>query len=93
MVTGRVKKTTLSECRLPIHAFASLIIRSIIRKLLQLLNLKSDKNGTELQKGGAMHDRWFSDVILCLNKPYWLLHQGLCEHFLIFDAVRYTSTP
>lgn len=30
----------------------------------------------------------FSSLSLKLNKPYWLLHQGNCEHFLVFDQIR-----
>lgn len=60
----------------------------VASKLLHMLNLKPEKNGTALQKGVPMHDQLFSDLTICLNKPYWLLHQGLCEHFVVFDAIR-----
>lgn len=24
-----------------------------------------------------------------LNEPYWVLHQGNCEHFIVVDQIRY----
>ncbi|KAI0051895.1 hypothetical protein FA95DRAFT_1533835 [Auriscalpium vulgare] len=39
-------------------------------------------------KGPAMHETKFSSLSLRINKPYWLLHQGNCEHFLVVDQIR-----
>lgn len=33
-----------------------------------------------------------SSLSLKLNKPYWFLHQGNCEHFLVFDQIRSGSS-
>ncbi|TFY70618.1 hypothetical protein EVG20_g2385 [Dentipellis fragilis] len=41
-----------------------------------------------LQKGSTMHDTLFSSLTLRLNEPYWLLHQGNCEHFLVVEQIR-----
>ncbi|KAA1476043.1 hypothetical protein DENSPDRAFT_842924 [Dentipellis sp. KUC8613] len=43
---------------------------------------------TPLEKGSAMHDTLFSSLTLRLNEPYWLLHQGNCEHFLVVEQIR-----
>jgi len=38
--------------------------------------------------GSKMHDTLFSSLSLRLNHPYWLLHHGNCEHFLVIDQIR-----
>ncbi|KAI0066140.1 hypothetical protein BV25DRAFT_1905765 [Artomyces pyxidatus] len=40
------------------------------------------------KKGTKMHETTFSSLSVRLNEPYWLLHQGNCEHFLIIDQIR-----
>ncbi|KAH9960424.1 snRNA-activating protein of 50kDa MW C terminal-domain-containing protein [Russula dissimulans] len=35
-----------------------------------------------------MHDTLFSSLSLRLNEPYWLVHHGNCEHFLVVDQIR-----
>jgi hypothetical protein len=39
--------------------------------------------------GSKMHDTLFSSLSLRLNHPYWLLHHGNCEHFLVIDQIRH----
>ena len=39
--------------------------------------------------GSKMHDTHFSSLSLRLNHPYWLLHHGNCEHFLVIDQIRH----
>jgi len=41
-----------------------------------------------LSKGPKMRDTSFSSLSLRLNHPYWLVHQGNCEHFLVVDQIR-----
>ncbi|KAI9508786.1 snRNA-activating protein of 50kDa MW C terminal-domain-containing protein [Russula earlei] len=41
-----------------------------------------------LTLGSKMHDTPFSSLSLRLNYPYWLLHRGNCEHFLVIDQIR-----
>lgn len=31
----------------------------------------------------------FSSLSLRLNEPYWLIHKGNCEHFIVIDQIRY----
>ena len=42
-----------------------------------------------LDKGPKMRDTSFSSLSLRLNHPYWLVHQGNCEHFLVVDQIRH----
>ncbi|KAI0305718.1 snRNA-activating protein of 50kDa MW C terminal-domain-containing protein [Multifurca ochricompacta] len=41
-----------------------------------------------LARGSKIHDTPFSSLSLRLNHPYWLVHQGNCEHFLVIDQIR-----
>ena len=41
-----------------------------------------------LSKGPKMRDTSFASLSLRLNHPYWLVHQGNCEHFLVVDQIR-----
>ncbi|KAI0321160.1 snRNA-activating protein of 50kDa MW C terminal-domain-containing protein [Amylostereum chailletii] len=40
------------------------------------------------KNGSKMHDTTFESLSLSLHKPYWLLHQGNCEHFIVIDEIR-----
>jgi hypothetical protein len=44
-----------------------------------------------MTKGPAMHDVPLSSLTLSLNRPYWLLHAGNCEHMIVIDEIRYVS--
>src|SRR5216683_1470598 len=39
--------------------------------------------------GSKTHDTPLSSLSLRLNHPYWLLHHGNCEHFLVVDQIRH----
>ncbi|KAF8322065.1 hypothetical protein DL93DRAFT_2162917 [Clavulina sp. PMI_390] len=41
-----------------------------------------------LKRGGLMHDARLVDLELRLHHPYWCLHQGDCEHMLVFKEIR-----
>jgi len=41
-----------------------------------------------LSKGPKMRDTSFASLSLRVNHPYWLVHQGNCEHFLVVDQIR-----
>ncbi|KAF9010517.1 snRNA-activating protein of 50kDa MW C terminal-domain-containing protein [Cyathus striatus] len=40
----------------------------------------------------SLADTLLSSLTLRLNEPYWMLHFGNCEHFLVIDQVRHTSS-
>jgi len=46
-----------------------------------------------LNKGPKMGDTLFSSLSLRLNHPYWLVHQGNCEHFVVVDQIRHVFCP
>ena len=37
----------------------------------------------------SMRETPFHDLSLRINEPYWLLHAGNCDHFVIIDQIRY----
>jgi hypothetical protein len=43
--------------------------------------------------GSKTHETPFSSLSLRLNHPYWLVHHGNCEHFLVVDQIRYVFLP
>lgn len=60
-------------------------------KLLKHLNALPAKNRPAISKGSLMHDTPLSSLSPRLRKPYWLLHAGNCEHFLLFEHIRYAQ--
>jgi len=36
----------------------------------------------------SLQQTTFSSLSLRLNEPYWLIHKGNCEHFIVFDQIR-----
>lgn len=41
-----------------------------------------------VKRGGLMHDAKLADLELRLHQPYWLLHQGECEHLIVLNQIR-----
>ena len=37
----------------------------------------------------SMRETSFQALSLRINEPYWLLHAGNCEHFVVIDQIRY----
>lgn len=58
------------------------------RKLDEQMQKLPQKKRRVVQRGPSMHDVRFADLTLRINQPYWLLHQGSCEHFLVIDQIR-----
>ena len=36
-------------------------------------------------------DMTFGSLSLRLHLPYWFIHQGNCEHFVVFDEIRWEN--
>lgn len=64
-----------------------LIVRSKLTKLVG--NMPADKRPPIKKGATSMHETPFSSLSLHLHQPYWLLHQGNCEHFIVVDEIRY----
>lgn len=62
-------------------------------KLIEHLHTLSAKSRPDLVKSSPMHDIALSSIALRFHKPYWALHAGDCEHFLVFEHVRYARNP
>jgi snRNA-activating protein complex subunit 3 len=52
---------------------------------------KMEKKKETLVKKAAtpMWEIEFRSLVLRTNQPYWLLHAGNCEHFVVFDQIRH----
>ncbi|KAJ7647198.1 snRNA-activating protein of 50kDa MW C terminal-domain-containing protein [Roridomyces roridus] len=58
-------------------------------KLVEHLKTFPKDSATPLSKAPtAMHDTPLSSLSLRIGEPYWLLHHGNCEHFIVFDQIR-----
>ncbi|KII92802.1 hypothetical protein PLICRDRAFT_37596 [Plicaturopsis crispa FD-325 SS-3] len=58
-------------------------------KLIKHLDAIPAKKRPPITKGAtSMHDTPFASLTLRLNEPYWLLHEGNCEHFIVVDQIR-----
>lgn len=64
-------------------------------KLLAHLN-KITKGTSSILKGSTtVQETHLSSLSIRVNEPYWLLHQGGCDHFIVFDQIRlrHSSDP
>ncbi|THH21344.1 hypothetical protein EW146_g204 [Bondarzewia mesenterica] len=41
-----------------------------------------------LMNGSKIHNTPLSSLSLRLHEPYWLIHEGDCEHFIVFEQIR-----
>ncbi|EDR11887.1 uncharacterized protein LACBIDRAFT_313793 [Laccaria bicolor S238N-H82] len=48
-----------------------------------------------LKGSTTVQETQFSSLSIRVNEPYWLLHQGGCDHFIVFDQIRlrHSSDP
>lgn len=51
--------------------------------------LKKDKVAHIVKATMPMRETLFETLVLRINEPYWLLHAGCCEHFVVIDQIRY----
>ncbi|PBK74562.1 hypothetical protein ARMSODRAFT_952222 [Armillaria solidipes] len=57
-------------------------------KMLQCLATHSTQHRALTKAPESMHDITLSSFSLRINEPYWILHQGNCEHFFVVDQIR-----
>lgn len=60
--------------------------------LIQHLELSAKKKKPQLEVTRAdtsMKDTKLSSLSVRVGEPYWLVHQGNCEHFCVVDQIRY----
>jgi hypothetical protein len=55
---------------------------------MQIGTLPIEKRPSIKKADSSIHQTHFSSLTLRLHEPYWLLHQGNCEHFLVVDQIR-----
>ncbi|CAA7261682.1 unnamed protein product [Cyclocybe aegerita] len=58
-------------------------------KLFEHLNKLGKKGSESISKApSSLQKTKFSSLTLRLDEPYWLVHRGNCEHFLVVDQIR-----
>ncbi|KAJ7496121.1 snRNA-activating protein of 50kDa MW C terminal-domain-containing protein, partial [Mycena galericulata] len=58
-------------------------------KLIQhLKTIPKESTALVTKAPTTMHDTPLSSLTLRIGEPYWLLHHGNCEHFIVIDQIR-----
>lgn len=61
-------------------------------KLMDQIELLKRKPAFPIAKAPtSLKQTTFSSLSLRLNEPYWLIHKGNCEHFMVIDQIRYVA--
>jgi len=58
------------------------------RKLVSHLKTRSKSKTPMEQATSSLAETLLSSVSLRINEPYWLLHRGNCEHFVVIEQIR-----
>jgi len=58
------------------------------RKLVSHLQTRSKSKTPMEQATSSLAETLLSSVSLRINEPYWLLHRGNCEHFVVVEQIR-----
>ncbi|KAH7888531.1 snRNA-activating protein of 50kDa MW C terminal-domain-containing protein [Phlebopus sp. FC_14] len=56
--------------------------------LLHLQHLPEEKRPKVTKSPTSLGETVFDTLTLRVNQPYWMLHQGNCEHFIVVDQIR-----
>lgn len=83
--------TDYAEYVLPVRCRHHDLYRSRPSKMLQCLATHSTQHRALTKTPESMHDTILSSLSLRINEPYWILHQGNCEHFFVVDQIRHAS--
>lgn len=71
------------------HLIFYIISNHLNSKLLAHCEAFPNTTRPDLRKGlTSMHDTMLSSLTLRIDEPYWLLHQGNCQHFIVLDQIR-----
>lgn len=68
--------------------FLSVGLRHFCSKFLQQIEISNKKCLNVSKAHGSLESTKLSSLSLRINEPYWLIHQGNCEHFLVIDQIR-----
>jgi hypothetical protein len=67
----------------------SLRLMEFRRVFQSISTIPGDERPTLRRAPSSMEDTKLSSLTIKLHEPYWLLHEGDCEHFIVFDQIRY----
>lgn len=89
-------QTDVGETR-PVNSTSSGTIKPLMdfnSRLFEHLRLFPKKKPPVLKKAtGTTSNTTFGSLTLRINAPYWILHKGNCEHYLVVDQIRSTLLP
>ena len=62
-------------------------------KLMKQIEFSKKKLAFSITKAPtSLKQTTFSLLSIRLNEPYWLIHKGNCEHFIVVDQIRYVAS-
>ncbi|KAG8213733.1 hypothetical protein J3R82DRAFT_10438 [Butyriboletus roseoflavus] len=61
------------------------------RLLSHLQTLPEEKRPQITKSSTSLSQTPFTSLTLRINQPYWMLHQGNCEHFVVIDQIRHVT--
>lgn len=84
--TATITRTIMqSKINLPPQLHHVLIY---IRRILNHISTAS-KSKPHVQKGpSTLEQTSLASLSLRINEPYWMVHRGNCEHFIVVDQIR-----
>lgn len=50
---------------------------------------KKSSKSSIIKADSSLKNTKLTSLLLRINEPYWLIHHGNCEHFLVVDQIRY----
>lgn len=59
-----------------------------VRKLVDHLAAVSKSDYSIQRALGSLSETAISSLSLRINEPYWMLHRGNCEHFIVVEQIR-----
>ncbi|KAF8919857.1 hypothetical protein CPB85DRAFT_1275671, partial [Mucidula mucida] len=65
------------------------IVSNAFSKILGYLEKKNKLPNGLTKSSKFIHDVSFESLSLRTQEPYWILHQGDCEHYAVIDQIRY----
>jgi snRNA-activating protein complex subunit 3 len=78
-----------AECvALVCPCFPRVLIVTNSKLLLQLEKIPPEKRPELRKSPAAMHDTTWKSLSVRINQPYWFLHRGNCEHYVVIDQIR-----
>ena len=61
-------------------------------KLIEQIGLMPEEKQPKITKAGStLATTKLDSLLLRINEPYYMLHHGNCEHFIVVDQIRFVA--